>query len=299
MHELDFRPNRAARSLSTRRSRTIGILAASGSSLFGPASSVDAIEAAARESGYAVTIAHAVQPSTAGIADAAGQLAAQSVDGIVVLAPWRHAERALADLRFAVPTVALYGAPPAGGHGRLAADQDAGARAAAKHLADLGHRRVAHIAGPADWTEAVARRDAFVDELERVGVDVLVTGPGDWSAQAGYLAASDLLADASITAVFAANDQQAIGVLRAAAERGREVPGDSDRPGGLSVVGFDDIPEAAYLTPPLTTVRQDFTGLGRAAVRRLLERVEGIEPVAVPVVTTRLVVRRSTGRPFA
>lgn len=297
MRELDFRPNRAARSLSTRRSRTIGILATSGSSLFGPASSIDAIEAAARDGGYAVTIAHAPQLSTAGIVDAVEQLAAQSVDGIVVLAPWRHIERALDDLRFSVPTVALHGA--ATGDGGVAADQDSGARAVARHLADLGHRRIAHIAGPAEWTEAVVRRDAFADELVRLGIAPLVTAPADWSADAGYRSAVAVLSDASITAVFAANDQQAIGVLHAAAELGRVVPGGRAQSGSLSVVGFDDIPEAAFLAPPLTTVRQDFAALGRAAVARLLEGMEGVEPAAVPPATTQLVVRRSTAHPCA
>jgi DNA-binding LacI/PurR family transcriptional regulator len=317
MRELDFRPNLAARSLSTRRSGTLGILAAAGSSLFGPASSVDAIETAARDAGYSVTIAHAPQPTASGVTAAVEQLVSQSVEGIVVLAPWRHAARALDGLHLSIPTVTLHGAATTDGADEVAVDQDAGARAVARHLAQLGHRRIAHLAGPDDWTEAVVRRDAFVDELGRLGISAIVTAPAGWSADDGYRAATTLLADAAITAVFTANDQQAIGVLHAAAELGRPVPGGPDAPGGLSVVGFDDIPEAAHLTPPLTTVRQDFAALGRGAVARLIARIAGAdagagpeagagtgteaeaEAEALPPFEARLVIRKSTAAPFS
>ncbi|GAB3572974.1 LacI family DNA-binding transcriptional regulator [Leifsonia lichenia] len=296
MEELHFRPNRAARMLSTARSTTIGILASSASTLFGPASSIDAVENAARASGYFVTIAHVADTSAEEVAAALDHLAAQAVDGIVVVAPERPVVDALRSASVGVPFVTLHGSQEPGGDG-VFVDQIAGARLAVRHLLDLGHRRIAHLAGPPEWAEAAARQRGFTAELAAVGLDGIVTAPGDWTSASGARIGAALLAGEGgrdVTAVFSSNDQMALGLLHALRTVGRRVPED------VSVVGFDDIPEAAYFAPPLTTVRQDFAELGRRCVARLLAEIDA--PAAAPApaaaapapIAPTLVLRAST-----
>lgn len=296
MEELRFRPNRAARMLTTARSNTIGILASSASTLFGPASSIDAVENAARAAGYFVTIAHVADTSTEEVEAALDHLAAQAVDGIVVVAPQRPVVDALGSAAIGVPFVTLHGSQEPGGDG-VFVDQVAGARLAVRHLLDLGHRRIAHLAGPAEWEEAAARRRGFTAELADAELDGYVTEPGDWTSVSGARIGAALLADGSagrdVTAVFSSNDQMALGLLHALRATGRRVPED------VSVIGFDDIPEAAYFAPPLTTVRQDFGELGRRCVARLLAQIgagaaSGAGAATAPPVAPTLVLRAST-----
>jgi DNA-binding LacI/PurR family transcriptional regulator len=268
MADLNFRPNRAARMLTTARSTTIGVLAASTSSLFGPASSIDAVENAARDAGYFVTVAHTSALDRPSIEAALDHLLAQAVEGIVVIAPQQRVQDAMAAVSLSVPSVTLHGAGAAGDDG-VFVDQVEGARLATRHLFDRGHRRIAHLCGPGDWAEARARRDGFLAEIAERGAEGLVTREGDWTAASGAEIAISLLADETVTAVFSSNDQMALGVLHAARLAGRRVPED------LAVVGFDDIPEAAFFAPPLTTVRQDFAELGRRCVARLVSLIEG------------------------
>jgi DNA-binding LacI/PurR family transcriptional regulator len=168
-------------------------------------------------------------------------------------------------------------------------DQVAGAAAATRHLLNLGHTTVAHIAGPTDWKEAEERIDGWRSVLELARAPVQPPLRGDWTPRSGYELAESLLATPDVTAVLVANDQMALGLLRRLHELGREVPRH------LSVVGFDDIPEAAYFTPPLTTVRQDFAELGRRCLHLLLGRIDGEEVPVRAVVAPELVVRGSTG----
>ncbi len=287
MEELQFRPNRAARMLTTSRSNTIGILAWSAASLFGPSSSIDAVENAARDAGYFVTIAHLADVTPVEIEAAIDHLAAQAVEGIVVVAPQEPVLDAMRSVSITVPSITLHGAQEPGGDG-VFVDQVAGARLATRHLIDLGHTTLAHIAGPQDWAEATARQRGFLAEVEAAGVTGIVSDPGDWTSASGYRVGGQLIADRSVTAVFSSNDQMALGVLHALRESGRSAPRD------VSVVGFDDIPEAAFFAPPLTTVHQDFEELGRRCVARLLAAIAGHEPSTAPVISPRLVVREST-----
>jgi DNA-binding LacI/PurR family transcriptional regulator len=284
MAELKFRPNRAARMLTTARSRTVGVLASSASSLYGPASSLDAVESAARAEGYFVTVAHAASSEWADILAALDHLVDQSVDGIVVIAPQQRVQEAMATASFAVPAVELHGAGNGDG---LVVDQAEGARLAVRHLASRGHREILHVCGPLDWAEARARRDGFLLETAAAGVEARVSEEGDWTAASGARIAAGLLNDGRITAVFSSNDQMALGVLHAVRKAGRRVPED------LAVVGFDDIPEAAYFAPPLTTVRQDFAELGRRAVARLVGLLEGREVAFAEPIAPELIVRES------
>ena len=260
------------------------MLVASPASLFGPASSIDAIEKAARDAGYFVTVAHAASLDPAAIEAALEQLSAQAVDGIVVVAPQQRIQDAMDAMSVRVPSITLHGAGTAADHG-VFVDQLEGARLATRHLLAAGHTRIAHLSGPGDWSEARARREGFLQEMEAAGADPVVSRDGDWTAASGAEIGAELLADATITAVFSSNDQMALGAMFAAQRAGRRVPED------VAVVGFDDIPEAAYLLPPLTTVRQDFRELGRRCVARLVAEIEGSEldfgaPVA-PVLVRR------------
>jgi DNA-binding LacI/PurR family transcriptional regulator len=168
-------------------------------------------------------------------------------------------------------------------------DQHEGARAAVRHLLDLGHRTVWHLAGPEESFAAGRRADAWETALREKGIEAPPLLRGDWSPESGYQAGLRLAQEPGCTAVFAANDQMALGVLRALHESGKEVPED------VSVVGFDDIPEASSFIPPLTTVHQDFTKVGELCVDVALRELRG-ENVqdGTRLVPTRLVVRSST-----
>jgi DNA-binding LacI/PurR family transcriptional regulator len=165
------------------------------------------------------------------------------------------------------------------------------ARRAVRHLLDLGHPTVRHLAGPLRWEAARCRMQGWRDTLETAGAPVHEPLQGDWNARSGYEAGRVLAADPAVSAVFAANDQMAIGLLLALHEAGRGVPDD------VSVVGFDDVPAAAYLIPPLTTLRQDFADKGRRAVEMLLAQIEQPGSAPIPVrIAPELIVRASTSR---
>lgn len=286
MSRVQYRPNRAARALVTSRSQTIGILSAS-SNQYGPASSIAAIEAAARARGYWVSTANIAPQEPDSIPEGLAHLTAQSIEGLVVIAPQSRVFRALAAQQLDVPYVTLQSAEVDPQHA-LSVDQIAGARLATKHLIDLGHRSIYHLAGPQDWIEAEARMRGFLEEMS--ANDIPTTAPilGDWTAEFGYYAGRELLRVRDFTAIFSSNDQMALGLIHAIRDEGLDVPGD------ISVVGFDDIPEAAHFWPPLTTVRQDFAELGRRCVDLLLGPADGIEAAASTIVP-ELIVRRSTG----
>jgi DNA-binding LacI/PurR family transcriptional regulator len=290
--ELGYRPNPIARALVTRRTHTIGVLAPA-SNLFGPASLVIAVEQAARQQGWYVSLASLSDFDPPSVAAAIDHFLGQQVDGLVVVAPVPSAVEACSAAALGVPTVMVAtDAEPSAGFDVVAIDQEAGARLAVRHLLDLGHRDVVHVAGPADWLDAAARLRGWRRELTSAGVgswDVLV---GDWSPESGYRAGRELLVgDRPPTAVFAANDLMAIGLVRALVEAGVSVPEQ------VSVVGFDDIDATGFLLPPLTTVRQDLVTLGRLGVGRLISRVEGAEPGEPVRQPPELVVRASTAPP--
>ncbi|EPJ41848.1 putative Lactose operon repressor [Streptomyces afghaniensis 772] len=167
----------------------------------------------------------------------------------------------------------------------------AAARLATEHLLSLGHRTVWHVPGPQDWWAARDRLRGWREALAAAGApEPPLPSPGDWSPASGYAAGRQLAELSDVTAVFAANDDMAIGALRAFADAGRAVPGD------VSVVGYDDIPAAAYLFPPLTTVRQNFAAVADRAVDVLIALIEGRPaPAAQPGQAVELTVRASTG----
>lgn len=287
MADLQYRPNRAARALVTSRSRTIGVLAAASGSYFGPASSIQAIEDAARESGYYITTSNLRETDRPAIEAALDHLMTQSVEGIVVIAPQTRVFDAITQLSISVPFVTMQAGGGVADHS-LWVDQVAGARLATRHLIELGHREMRHVAGPQDWIEAEARLHGFLDETAAWGVASAAPIAGDWTADCGYRAGVEICRMPGVTAVFSSNDQMALGLMHALRDAGRDVPGD------VSVIGFDNIPEAAHFSPPLTTVRQDFAELGRRCIRMLLSEIDGTEVPRVATVAPELVVRAST-----
>lgn len=287
IQELDYRPNSAARSLVTGRSGTVGVIALD-STLYGPASTLYGIENAAREAGFTVTISSVHRPQRSSIGDAVESLRGQAVEGIVVIAPHVAAGEALQYAPSEVSIVAVGGGVSAAVP-VISVDQAGGARRVTEHLLALGHRTVWHVAGPGDWLDSIDRERAWRETLEQRGAPVPRVIRGDWSARSGYEAGCVLREERGLSAVFVANDQMALGLLRAFAEAGVAVPGD------VHVAGFDDVPESAYFTPPLTTVRQDFIELGRRTFGLLSERMAGGEQFARRLVTPELIVRESTG----
>ncbi|GAA4873850.1 LacI family DNA-binding transcriptional regulator [Saccharopolyspora cebuensis] len=284
---LGYRPNSLARGLATGRSRALGVVALD-SVLYGPASTLFGIENAAREAGYSVSVASVSAPERTSIVDAVENLRRQGVEGIVVIAPHVAAGRALEIAPREVPLVAVADTEEAPVP-VVAVDQRDGARRATEHLLALGHRTAWHIAGPHGWLETRAREQGWRAVLAERGAPPPPVLRGDWSPRSGYEIGKELLDREGVEAVFVANDQMALGLLRALSEAGRRVPDD------VRVVGFDDVPEAAYYSPPLTTVRQDFLALGRLTFGRLLRCIEGDDPPGRSIVPPELIVRESTG----
>lgn len=288
IRQLNYRPNSMARALVTGRSKTIGVVS-SDTTFYGPASTLFGIERAAYDAGYAVSVSSLRSVSSRNIVlDAIQQLLDQGVDGVAVIAPLRSGVDALRHVSPDVPVVAL----EAGLNATVpvaTVDQRAGAAAATRHLLSLGHKTVWHLAGPLDWQEAEERISGWKATLEAADAPVPPVLRGDWTARSGYELGEALMGQQDMTAVFVGNDQMALGLLRRLREAGRDVPRD------ISLVGFDDIPEAAYFAPPLTTVRQDFSELGRRCLKLLLSKVQGEEHPSRVVVAPELVVRESTG----
>jgi DNA-binding LacI/PurR family transcriptional regulator len=174
----------------------------------------------------------------------------------------------------------------------VAIDNEAGAGAATEYLLSLGHRTVYHVAGPSSCLDAVERVDGWRKALREAGAPEPPALAGDWSSASGYALGCRLATDPDLTAIFCGNDTMALGVIRALVERGFRVPGD------VSVVGFDDVPEAGYYLPPLTTVRQDFGEVGRQALSALVDRMSGAIPPGPRIrVAPELIVRASAASP--
>ncbi|MGO1853481.1 MAG: LacI family DNA-binding transcriptional regulator [Microbacteriaceae bacterium] len=264
---LDYKPNLAARALVTSRTSTIGVLSATIGE-FGPTSSIASIEDAARAEGYSVTTLNLPETTPEAIGDAIRQLAGEQVSGIVALAPQVRVFNVLRGMAVGVPLVSLQTASGSDGF-TLSADQVSGARAITEHLIELGHRDILHLAGPQDWIEAESRMRGYLEAVREADLPTIPPIRGDWTADFGHFAGGELARRRDFTAVFAANDLMAIGLMHGFRDAGIDVPSE------VSVVGFDDIPVAAHVWPPLTTVHQDFPVLGARAVQMLLAEIRG------------------------
>jgi DNA-binding LacI/PurR family transcriptional regulator len=281
--DLNYRPNLVARSMAAHRTGRLAVLLPTVA--FNPARMLNGATEAAAEAGFAIEVV-----SVAGGAEARTELMAEvagsgQVDGILVLAPilpsfeerlpngaaivvsadFDDEMRSIGELTDASPVVEMI-----------------------ERLAELGHRRFFHVAGNLQFASARARKAAYLDTVERLGLESVGVFDGDWSGESGRASISSI-ADASMpTAVIAANDVVAAGVIRGAMDRGLDVPGD------LSVTGWDDNEICRFLRPTLTTVAVDLEGLGRNGMVRLVKAVAGreLEPANRPL--NQLIWREST-----
>ncbi len=285
---LGYHPNTAARILAGGRSKTLGVIAVE-TEQFGPSHMLFGIEAAARATGHLLSFV-TLSPNGREMASTLQHLRDSHVEGIIVVAPVRPVVNAVNRIEEPLPLVVV-GGDPSISAATVTIDQTEGARTATRHLLDLGHSTVHHVRGPRNWIDASSRMRGWSEALRTHAAPRTNSLVGDWSASGGYAAGARLAQDPGVTAVFAANDQTALGVVRALNEAGRKVPED------VSVVGFDDTPESGYFIPALTTVRQDFGEVGRCCVELLLSLMDGTVGERHIVVPAELVVRESSSPP--
>jgi DNA-binding LacI/PurR family transcriptional regulator len=256
------------------------------SQLYGPLAALSAVEEAARTNGFGTIIATVAPSSRNSFADAVLRLSSARLDGIVIIDPCPPTGKPSIIVPASIPVVLVGGSGDAA-ESRVFVDQHEGARMATEHLLRLGHHTVWHVSGPEHCLESRARERGWQATLEEHGAHQPPPLRGDWSSRSGYVAGSLLVHEPDVDAVFVANDQMAFGVLHAFTEAGIAVPRD------IRVVGFDDVPEAAYTTPSLSTVRQDFAELGRRALHALVSRIGGGSAEQLRLVP-RFLVREST-----
>jgi len=289
---LGYRPNGAARALLTGRTYRIGVVSL-GAAYFGQSDLLVALEQAARGSRYALSIANTFEADPSGLAAAAGHLLAEGVDALILSEPIDDRGE---PLEVDVPVLMLGTAPAVRAPVVLSVHASEGGEAAAaatRHLLGLGHATVHHIAGPRRWWAGRERTENWRAVLTAAGTGIPEPLEGDWTPDSGYRIGRILARDRDVTAIFAANDEMAIGAIHALHEAGRRVPED------VSVIGFDDIPVAAHVTPPLTTFRSDNVALAAMSFRYLTDYLNNPQtpPAPPPAHKHDLVTRRSTAAP--
>ncbi|MBI9113863.1 LacI family DNA-binding transcriptional regulator [Sanguibacter sp. YZGR15] len=293
MRVVGYQPNGAARALATGRFGAFGVISFSVSRI-GDARTIEAIATASRAAGFSINLVTVERPTAGRVSAAIANLAGQNVDGLVIIqAEILDAPSLVIGPDLPVVVTDTYPSTHPD-YPIVDTDQEGGVRRAVDHLLAMGHRTVWHVAGPQTSSAAHERTAAWRSALADAGVPTPVPLRGDWSAASGYQAGRELadLPREDLTAVFCANDQMALGLMRAFHERGVRIPED------VSVVGFDDIEEAEYVWPPLTTVRQRFDTIGSLCVQTLLDQMEngrGTHPMRV--VPVELVLRSSSGPP--
>ncbi|GAA1679339.1 LacI family DNA-binding transcriptional regulator [Microbacterium lacus] len=288
IERLRYRRNPAARALATSRSMNIGVVSY-GLAQYGPSLALKGIADEARAAGYATSLVSLVDVDRANMREALDHLVADSVDGIIILAPIDAALTAIDGLDAGGAPLVIWQPGADEGEHRVVTDEISGARIATEHLLSLGHPTVHHVSGPEGWLGTTARLRGWSRALSEHGLVAHPPVDGDWTTRSGYEAGLRLARDARVTAVFAANDQMALGVIKAMADAGRSVPGE------VSVVGFDGVPESEFFRPSLTTVRFDFADVGRRAVDHILDLMHGIAPESPPRVLPQLIVGGSSG----
>lgn len=290
MRTLGYRPNGAARALKSGRFNSIGVITFTLATL-GNMRTLDAIASAAAAADYSVSLIPLPDPTLGAVSGAYTRLSEQAVDGVAIIFEAHLLGQAEITLPPGLPVVVV-DSNASSGYSVVDTDQTQGAHLATQHLLDLGHKQVWHISGPATSFSATHRADSWSATLAASGITPPPVHAGDWSAESGYRIGLELGRRDDVTAIFAANDQMALGALRALHELGRSVPGD------VSVVGFDDMEEASSFWPPLTTVRQDFSSVGRLCFESLMQQIETPGVAAgFAAVPTELIVRASTGAP--
>lgn len=286
MRDLNYVPNRGAQQLAGKRSRTLGLLT-SDLALHAPSQIASAIKNRAAQAGAGTIIAMPEQATQAACLLALQELLAQRVTGLLINLPLEDDQaEELAALAHPTPTLFL-DVSPAAKVNSLVFDAAEGARLGAGHVLTLGHRVIALLGGPPSSVSARARLAGWLETLANAKITPAASAHGDWSAASGYEQAQRLLASQPLPeAILVANDQMALGVLRACAEKGIAVPGQ------IAVVGYDDTADSAWYTPPLTTVRQAFKEAGERSVDWLLQPPANAE-LSRTLLPVTLVIRSS------
>ena len=286
MDKLGYTPNRAAQTLKTTKSRIIGILA-SDTHLNGPANIWQNAERAARAAEY-FTVTCSVDPtSSTDVKKGIEYLSQIGIDGLIVITPHHETVEIARKTLKRIPVVSIDSSM---GSEKMAIQLNNfdDAYRATKHLIDLGHTRILHVAGPATFFEAVDRKAGYEAAMKDSKLKPL-SQVGEWSMDSGYeISKSTNYQAGNITAIFAASDHIALGVLRDCHERKIQVPNQ------LSIIGFDDLPEAEFSWPPLTTMRQDFQAIGEGALQMLLEKLNEEKSLKVYPLISKLVERETT-----
>jgi DNA-binding LacI/PurR family transcriptional regulator len=285
---LGYRPNKAATKLRSRLSKTIAIILY-GSWFHGPVQVALNVEMAARTSGYDVILANVTETEQQ-VVQALQHVKDWSVDGIVMIIPAyglsAEETRAICE---DIPVVHIESrvTPDVSS---VSLDDRYGTQKIVEHLVQLGHTRFCEISGPLNWHSGQLRHEACVETLKAYGIEPPFHIEGNWSTPGGYQATRRLLEQGhTFSAVIAANDSMALGAYRALHQAGLSIPDD------VSVVGFDDILEAAYFTPPLTTVSHDYIQLGAIGFEYLMQLMDDPEtPIEQKVIRPKLIMREST-----
>ena len=290
VQELDYRPNLAARSLATNRSHRIAVLTGDLVSA-GPSQTIQGVAVAARQAGYVVDIVAFDLENPASLSDAFDVIRHQDLTGVVALAISDEMREAIEKVTVEAPMLLDTG--PADLPGPVGTSFNAyGLQLVVEHLVELGHRDIVHVTGAMDYYAAKSRMESFTHVVREHGLREHPVLHGNWSAKSGYLAVRDGRPGDSVTAIVCGNDQMALGAMRALGEAGLSCPAD------MSVTGFDDIPEAEYYMPPLTTVRIDFEQQGTYLFTALMARIAGDDiPDSARFMEPRLVLRASTAAP--
>jgi LacI family transcriptional regulator len=304
--DTGYAPNALARGLIQGRSHTLGVVAY-GLDYVGPSRVLTGIEQQAAEMGYSILLNLLHRPATTDVDNLLDSLIARQVDGIIWAIPEIGDNRAWSHVRSShlhVPVVLVSGMAGPTSLPLVGVDNLAIGRLATQHLLDGGARHIGIVNGPPDWWEAQQRQQGWRATLAAHGLaaDDRLVAAGDWTAKSGEQGLYQLLAQyPELDAVFAGNDQMALGVLRAAHRLGRRVPED------LAVVGVDNLPESAHFWPSLTTVRQRLRASGALAVEEVDQLIQNSKPTRrehngaeakITLLQPELIVRESS-RPLA
>jgi DNA-binding LacI/PurR family transcriptional regulator len=293
--EMGYRPSALARSLVQQRSYTLGVITA-GLKYVGVSQTLNGITEQCEASNYALLIKELPRFDTPNIVPVVESLISRHVEGIIFAAPELNGNVIMAQSQlpsFCPPIIFLKSQANAK-YTTISIDNFGGARKAVEYLFSLGRRHIGFISGPLEWLEARQRKQGWEDAIKAVGESVSDKNwsQGNWSSSSGEAAFAELIQKyPEMDAVFVSNDQMALGLFHYAHEHGIRMPED------LSVVGFDDLTEAAYFTPALTTMTHPLRELGILAVKTLLEQIEGSgsQPLVKTItLETKLIIRHST-----
>ncbi len=287
MQQLNYVPNRVAQQLAGKNTRTLG-LATSDLALMAPAQIASAIQQRAAAQGYHLVIAMANASSAP--QDTVNELLAQRVDALLINLPLDAQQAGQIQLQCGNKPTLFLDVERSATVAQCQYQSESGAKQAVDHLVALGHQQIGVLNGPERSASARARFTAWQQALSAHRLTPFCVLSGDWSAASGYQAVLAQLPDKLPQALLVANDQMALGAMRALHQHGVNIPAE------ISLIGYDDTAESAWYQPPLTTVRQDLQQLGAISVDRLVAQLEG-GTLADERLETELVLRETTAAP--